>query len=391
VKGTLSVFPGLMLGASLLIFGVGAGMGQVPKTTFQVVKTPNPNFNNGLNAISASSANDMWASGSAMMHYDGKKWTAFPTATINGNPTTLDGGVIDISPTLAWGAGEEAIPNEEPVQVIEQWNGTQWSEFPSPQFGQFDQAHFFAMAATSDNDVWAVGDLLNNGGQNLNFLFEHWDGSAWTATSFLVNDSFLLGISADATNDAWAVGFQGPENDSSQTLVVHWDGKNWNSVVTPNVGSGANQLNAVQALSPTDVWAVGFSTSVPPPQQEATLTLIEHFDGKTWSVVPSPNKGPKSIYESNRLYGVTAVSSTDVWAFGSYSLADGSGQQHTLLEHWDGKKWTIVASPNPHTDSSFTSDILVAGTLASSGNLWIVGDEDEPPNGGSLAIHTTAP
>ena len=390
MKISCSTFLILALTAALLIIGGPASVGQVPQTTFKVVKTPNPNFNNRLNAISASSANDIWASGEATMHFNGTKWTAFPTATIKGNPTTLDGGVIDISPTLAWGTGEEAISGQEPVQVIEQWNGTQWSEYPSPQFGT-DPAHFFAMAATSASDVWVIGDLLTDDQQFLNFLFEHWDGTSWTATSILSGDAFLFGISADATNDAWAVGFQGPENDNSQTLAMHWDGANWNPVATPNVGSGANQFNAVQALAPNDVWAVGFSTPVAPPQQAATLTLIEHFDGNSWKVMKSPNVGPKSIYESNRLYGVTAVSATDVWAFGSYSLADGSGQQHTLLEHWDGTKWTRVTSPNPHTDQSFTSDILVGGIFASPGNLWIVGDEDEPPNGGSLAIHSTNP
>ena len=45
------------------------------------------------------------------------------------------------------------------------------------------------------------------------------------------------------------------------------------------------------ALAPNDAWAVGFSTPVAPPKQAATLTLIEHFDGTSWAVVPSPNVG----------------------------------------------------------------------------------------------------
>ncbi len=381
----------MTLTAGLLLVGATSIVAQVPQASFKVVKTPNPNFNNGLSAVSASSPNDIWATGNATMHFDGTKWTAFPTATINGNPTTLSAGIIDISPTLAWAAGEEAISGQEPVQVIEQWKGTQWSEFPSVQFAAGDQATFYGMASTSANDVWVVGNLLSDGLENLNFLFEHWNGKKWTATSILTDDAFLLAISADSTKDAWAVGFNGPENDSSQTLAMHWNGKTWSPVATPSVGSGANQFNAVQAVAPNDAWAVGFSTPEPPPQQVATLTLIEHYDGNAWSVVPSPNRGPTTIYESNRLYGVTAVSANDVWAFGSYSLADGSGQQHTLLEHWDGTQWTIVPSPNPHTDKSFTSDLLNAGVLAASGDLWLVGDEDEPPNGGSLAIHTAAP
>jgi hypothetical protein len=236
--------------------------------------------------------------------------------------------------------------------------------------------------------MWAVGSLLSGGGEILNFLFEHWDGTAWTATTQISNDAFLFGASADATNDVWAVGFIGPENDNSKPLVLNYDGTAWRYVSTPSVGSGANQFNGVVALAPDNVWAVGFSTAVAPPKQAPTMTLIEHWDGNGWSVVSSPNVGPKSIYESNRLEGITAVSATDIWAFGSYTLADGSGQQKTLLLHWDGTAWTIAASPSP-VKGTFVSDVLFAGVTVAPGNVWIVGSEDEAPYTGTLALHST--
>ena len=125
-----------------------------------------------------------------------------------------------------------------------------------------------------------------------------------------------------------------------------------------------------------------------PPKGAATLTLIEHWDGTSWSVVTSPNVGPANSFQSNKLYGITAVSPTDIWAFGSYFAASGSGHQITLLEHWDGNSWTIQPSPNP-TKGGFLSDILMAGVVLPGGDLWIVGDEDEAPNDDTLAIHST--
>jgi hypothetical protein len=154
----------------------------------------------------------------------------------------------------------------------------------------------------------------------------------------------------------------------------------------PNLGSGANQLNGVLALAPDDVWAVGFSTAEPPPAEVPTRNLIEHFDGKTWKIAPSPNVGPNSIYQSNRLFGLAANSATDIWAFGSYFAADGSGHQMTLLLHWNGTDWSIQPSPNP-SNGIFLSDLLFAGVVPSPGNIWIVGAEDEAPHEGSLAIH----
>jgi hypothetical protein len=354
---------------------------------FQVVPTPNENFDNNLQAASASSPSDIWAVGQSTIHYNGTSWTAFPAPMIGGNNTSFLGGVVDISPTLAWAAGTVNIGLANPGQVIEQWNGTAWSVYPGPQFAAGDQPSIFGMASTSADDIWAVGDLLEDGGQILTGLFEHWNGQEWTYTTGGPGVPILSAASADATGDAWAVGYNEDIIDEDATLAMHWNGTSWRSVSTPNVGQGNNQLNAVIALAPNNVWAAGLSTPVAPPQSAATLTLIEHYDGTSWSVVPSPNVGPNSGYQSNRLFGLTADSPDDIWAFGSYFAADGSGHQMTLLLHWNGTKWAIVPSPNP-TKGGFLSDLLWAGVVPSPGNVWIFGAEDEAPHEDTLAIHT---
>jgi hypothetical protein len=388
LKFTFGIVLAFVLAGALISSTKAVGQSGA-SSIFQVVPTPDKNFNNGLLAASASSPSDIWAVGQSAIHFDGTKWTQFPTPLIKGDNTGNLEGVIDISPTLAWAAGTVNTGEANPGQVIEQWNGTKWSVFPGPKFAKGDVPSIFSMTSTSANDIWAIGSLLSGGGQLLSFLFEHWDGTSWTATSSISGDAFLFSASADSTTDTWAVGFNGPENDNSLTLALHWNGTSWNEVATPSVGSGANQVNGVLALAPNDVWAAGFSTPVPPPQEAATLTLIEHFDGTKWTVVPSPNVGPANNFQSNRLFGLTANSSSDIWAFGSYFASDGSGHQMTLLLHWDGGSWTIAPSPDP-TKGGFLSDLLFAGVVPAPGNVWIFGTEDEAPHSGSLAIHTTA-
>lgn len=362
---------------------------------FKVVPTPNGNqFNSSIFAASASSVSDIWAVGNSTMHFNGTKWAAFPAPLIVGDLTADLQGVVDISPTQVWAVGN-VVFGANPGQIIEQWNGKRWSLFPNPTFPPNSQADLFAITSISANDIWAVGNLVQDvsNGQALSFnLFEHWNGTAWTPT-LIQTDTFeaLTGVSADASNDAWAVGWVAPLTASSnEPLAIHWNGTNWVSAATPHVGEGENQLNAVLALAPNDAWAVGFSTPDAPPQQSATLTLIEHFDGTSWTVVPSPNVGPKSVNQSNRLLGLTASSPNDIWAFGSYFAADGSGHQMTLLLHYDGTSWTIAPSPNP-TKGTFLDDLLFAGVVPSPGNVWIFGNEDEGANGGmgTLALHTT--
>jgi hypothetical protein len=350
-------------------------------SNFEVVRTPNENPNSELFAASASSPNDIWAVGQSTIHFDGTMWTAFSAPMIKGDNNSFLQGVVAISPTLAWAAGN-VTDGAHPGQVIEQWNGTKWSLFPAPKFGKKNRADVFAMAASSANDVWAIGSLVNLGSGLVSPLFEHWNGTAWTATTGESSNEFLYGASADAANDAWAVGFSSSNN--IETSAMHWDGTSWKHVATPNVGAGTNKLNAVLALAPNDVWAVGFSTPVAPPKQAATVTLIEHFDGTSWAVVPSPNVGPNSANQSNRLLGLTANSANDIWAFGSYFAADGSGHQMTLLLHWDGTTWTVASSPSP-TKGGLPCDLLWTGVVSSPGDVWILGSVHDE----SLAIHMT--
>jgi hypothetical protein len=388
VKLTFSA--AILLGLAVAISQATSALSKTkPGSTFKVVPTPNENFNSNLFAASASSPNDIWAVGQSTIHFDGTKWTAFQAPFINGENTAYLQGVVDISPTLAWAVGNESNNERSPFQqVIEQWDGKEWSVFPNPTFPPNSQADLFALTSTSANDIWAVGNFVNAG---LGFnLFEHWDGTAWTVTT-IEDENFeaLTGGSADATNDAWAVGWVAGSNTT--TIAIHWDGTNWTHVATPaNVGHGPNQLNAVLALAPNDAWAVGYSTPGK-AGQSATLTLILHWNGTSWKVVPSPNVGPKNRSQSNRLFGLTANSANDIWAFGSYFAADGSGHQMTLLLHWDGTSWKIAPSPNP-TKGNFLDDLLFAGVTPSAGNVWLFGGEAEFQNDHgieTLALHTT--
>lgn len=106
----------------------------------------------------------------------------------------------------------------------------------------------------------------------------------------------------------------------------------------PRLQENGTFFEGTTSLSTSDAWSVGYYGS-----GGGSLSLTEHWNGSKWSIVPSPNlgKGPSSI-----LYAVSAVSSNDVWAVGTYNGGKPLGQ-YTLTEHWDGTRWHIVPSPNP--------------------------------------------
>lgn len=113
---------------------------------------------------------------------------------------------------------------------------------------------------------------------------------------------------------------------------------NWTIVASPNPPRAQSSLNAVTAVSPTDVWAVGSYSSAATNFQNRTL--IEHWDGSTWRIVPSPNPGNVE----DALYAVTAISTNDVWAVGDVQSSNGNSG---LTVHWDGSAWTAVFPPEP--------------------------------------------
>src|SRR2546427_8867020 len=121
----------------------------------------------------------------------------------------------------------------------------------------------------------------------------------------------------------------------------------WTFVPSPNVESASpsivvdNSLQGIEAIAPDDVWTVGYANNPSGPQY-SIQTLALHWDGSAWSIVATPN----APMDWSRLYGVAATSSNDVWAVGaSQDVASVPGR--TLVEHWDGTAWSIVPSSEP--------------------------------------------
>lgn len=200
-------------------------------------------------------------------------------------------------------------------------------------------------------------------------FIEHWDGSQWKVVASPSPGAFINGLSAIAAvspTDIWAVGSEGPLQGPVDTLIEHWNGTSWSVVPSPNVGTYGNGLSAVTALSSSDVWAVGSDANA----NYGGRTLIEHWDGSQWSVVPSPNVGN---FE-NDLWSVAGAAPNDIWAVG-LNWASPGDIVDTLTEHWDGSQWSVVASPQPPGGDNDLHGVAVVA----SNNVWAVGGSASGP------------
>ncbi len=173
------------------------------------------------------------------------------------------------------------------------------------------------------------------------------EGAPTTATPNQPISESLNSVSCTSTTNCMAVGYQsnvigpGPQT----TLTEKWNGASWSVAPSPNPGNNVNVLNGVSCTTSTNCVAVGyyFNSSA---SQTITQTLIEQWNGTSWSVTPSPDQGSGG----NALFSVFCTSSTNCVAVGQYYIASGDSQ--TLIETWNGTGWSIIPSPDPGTSSS---------------------------------------
>lgn len=188
-------------------------------------------------------------------------------------------------------------------------------------------------------------------------------------------DNELLGVAALSDGDVWAVGWsQDPAGPpyAKLTLIEHWDGGSWTIVPSPNPGGDIQSvLKAVSGSAADDVWAVGTTHNGTLPSR----TLIEHWDGTRWSLVASPSPDT----QLNELRGVAAVAANDVWAVGYRGGTHNETPLETLILHWDGAVWSQVPSPNVPAGAN---ELSAVAAIAAD-DVWAVGSVGGAP----LALH----
>lgn len=283
-------------------------------------------------------------------------WSSVPSYAPKGS---VFYGVDAISSTNAWAVGFYVPQGGGNATLAARWDGTRWRVTPTPNLGHADVLE--AVTSVAPDDAWAVG--LSYGKQT---LLEHWDGNAWSAFDTRGFPT-LHDVSAVASDDVWAVGAHTVnQNWESLPGILHWDGVSWSLFPTPAMERDSNpELWGLHVVSPNDIWAVGQYIDFPEVKM-----LVVHWDGLSWSVLPSPSLGV--------LNDVSAIAPDDVWAVGYRVVMN---ETETMLLHWDGTGWTNLApTPPPAMDPYGVSAF-------SSGDVWVVGIQDTDRGPGGAILH----
>ncbi len=268
-------------------------------------------------------------------------WEVVRSANRSEEPTTLL-GVTVVTASEAWAVGGIGRDPDAPTAIaIQRWDGSRWSPAQAPSPGSFVN-ELRAVDAAEPNDVWAVGRTDSGSGDEP--LVLHYDGTDWLESELPPEvHGVLNGVAAISPDDVWAVGFSGdPAVSLERALVLHWDGTSWNTVeVGKTIGGGRAALEDVEAVSATDLWAVGYHHFQP---------AILRFDGRSWSNSPTEIRGS--------VHAVEAFATSQVWVVGK------------PIQEFDGTSWT--EAPMVRSDADLVAVAAVGGQ-----DIWAVGSSPD--------------
>jgi hypothetical protein len=335
-----------------------------------------------LRSASAISANDVWAVGTGfpeersidsvpvVHHWDGRQWSDVPAPAPTGS--SLD-AVAAVSEDDVWAVGDQLAP-----PLVIHWDGNRWNgvEVPATRPEMRRQGGFEAIAALGPNDVWILGHNISAGpaGASVSIdVFDHWDGDTWTlhrgpeAVDPAVGTYGIQAIDAGPPGEVWAGGGRlqgfGEAGRPAGALLERWDGQAWTQLTAPD---GDGSISQIAVAGQDDIWVVQGGTLVTDGFHGTGEETLRHWNGSAWSE-PFPVGGS--------IAGLVARGPDDAWAVGTVGEAQSS---EPLVLHWDGRRWReIETEPPPAITGGLT-----AVTLTDRGEVIAFGSDYPAEFGG---------
>ncbi|BCJ25916.1 hypothetical protein [Actinocatenispora sera] len=297
---------------------------------------------------------------------------------VDDQPMPITPLVTTLTPyDIAYSSGSDgwAVTGTGSGEAMERWSGGRWTLMPLAVTPDAATEDYWIedVAAVSPTNAWSVGAAYEAGttilprSHALGTLIEHWDGTAWQVTPNPAADqdgAKLLAIAASSANDVWAVGYQQDADGAITPFTEHYDGTSWTVVPAPS-GHGTSELRSVSIGPDGTVWAAGNQEL--PSGNNAAAVLAERWDGSAWQVDPLPDLGNARI---DALYVAAANS---VWAL----VEEQSGANRYL--HWDGTAWSVGTMPGPQEygltyayaaiDGSGPDDVWAVGNVTDYSTL----------------------
>jgi hypothetical protein len=295
-------------------------------------------------------------------------------------------GVYCTSAGNCLAVGDFVVHGADVNQMLH-WNGKKWSKEAVPSAGGTKSADFselFAVRCTSPANCLAVGEYGHSGAQLNQILY--WNGKKWAVAAAVPQPggkasggfSELSDVACTSARSCWAGGQYGHQGAMGEVILnqaLHWNGKRWSRVTTPDpAGTAANDENSIKGIrctSASDCWAVGaYGTGAGTP---VLLNEVLHWNGKKWSEVTVPDPGGTATMDVNLLQSVSCTSATSCEAAGSYGSNLAAGVRLNQVLRWNGAKWSLSHPPDPDGTAAGAAQNLTGISCISSSSCFAVG------------------
>lgn len=232
------------------------GSGNVPVhhwdgSTWQTTQAPVPkHVGNAALHLAAVSATDVWGAGwywsddgagqqtlqGMLDHWDGAAWTsvALPAGVDVANFTAVSA----TSANDVWAVGHSSA--DQPAVL--HYDGSSWKQATLPKVGLYGEIR--GINVSGPNDVWAVGRVLTSETDSGHALAMHWNGSSWTRVKTPAQAGPLSSV-AETPSGMLAVGL---DHDQANGIALYSTAGTLRMQTLPQVSGAPVQPAYVDAV-----------------------------------------------------------------------------------------------------------------------------------------------
>ena len=264
--------------------------------------------------------------------------------------TWASGGTVNSARGLASQTGASnssaiimggSTPGAVYEDVVEQYNGTAWSEIAEFNTGR----NGMGSLGTTTSALITAGTVALN---TETTATEVWNGSSWTEVSELNTAGREMFVSCNGTTTA---GLASPRAPGGGTLVESWDGSSWSEIAETSSNVSMRGASGNAPATSTMLFGGGYPRT----------TNTEIYDGSSWTEVSNLNNVRADC-------GGGGDSILDSIAFGGRNPSGPT----SFTEAWNGSTWSEVA------DQGVASRFYFAGSGTGSSALKTTGYTASP-------------
>jgi hypothetical protein len=310
---------------------------------WSITPTPVTGAAESLNGVACTSPTNCWAVGTASNRvlielWNGSVWSRVPAPSPTNSSLSA---VACPSAQSCFAVGGRNVTGSSPSVLIEHWNGVRWSSMTVPRTGR---AVLRGVACPGPRSCYAVGAT------GLKPLVEHWNGTRWSVMQ-VPTGGVLSSVACATGRSCIAVG-SGPSSSGYWVpFSVRWNGTRWSKTSMGTPRYIAEWLYGVSCPSVRVCIAVGTNKPNPGGVGYDTLGLSAlRWNGTRWSRLASPrplDPGGSGLPGAGGFGAVACTATTSCFGVGSYGPGGLTALRQTLVEHWDGATWSLVDSPSP--------------------------------------------